>query len=253
MATNPSVPLPQSSQPVPLSEGQRLLDTFFSPSKTFADLRNNANWWAPFIMIAIVSMLFVYVAEQKVGFEKIAENQIRMQPKQADRIERMPADQREKMMQQQVKWTRIISYCFPAIMIVWFGIVAAVLLATLKFGASAEVKFKTLFALVIYSSLVGLLKTLLAILSLVAGVASDGFTFQNPVATNPGYFLDPAASPVLYGLLTKIDIFTIWTLALAAIGITCISKVKTGTAFAVVLGWFVFLALVGVGFSAAFS
>jgi len=100
---------------------------------------------------------------------------------------------------------------------------------------------------------VGLLKTVLAIVSLVAGVASDGFTFQNPVATNPGYFLDPAASPVLYGFLTKIDVFTIWTLALAAIGITCISKVKTGTAFAIVFGWFAFLAVCGAGLTAIFS
>lgn len=253
MAANPSVPLSPSSQPAALSEGQRLLDTFIAPRKAFTDLKNNASWWAPLIIIAVVSTIFVYVADEKVGFEKIAENQIRMQPKQADRIEQMPADQRDKVMRQQVKWTRIIAYCFPVIMMAWFAIVAAVLLATLKFGASAEMKFKTLFALVIYSSLVGLLKTVLAILSLLAGVAGDGFTFQNPVATNPGYFLDPAASPVLYGLLTKMDVFTFWTLALAAIGITCISKVKTGTAFAVVFGWFLFLALAGAGFSAVFS
>ena len=40
---------------------------------------------------------------------------------------------------------------------------------------------------------------------------------------------------------------------LAAIGITCISKVKTGTAFAVVFGWFAVVVLIGVGSTAAFS
>jgi hypothetical protein len=128
--------------------------------------------------------------------------------------------------------------------------VALVLLATLKFGASAEVKYKTLFALVIYASLPGIVKALLAVLSLVAGVSGDAFTFQNPVATNPGYFLDPASSPVLYSLLTSLDVFTIWTLVLGAIGITCISKVKTGTAFAVVFCWFGVLVL---GIAVAFS
>jgi Yip1 domain len=259
MATNPSVPSQppppsQSTQETaPLSEGQRLAYTFFSPSKTFTDLRRNASWWAPFLIMAIISLMFVYVVDQKVGFRKVAENQIQSQPKQADRIEHMPADQREKVMQQQVTVTKIISYAFVVLLLVWFAIIAAVLLATLKFGAGADVKFKTLFALCIYASLPGLLKSLLAILSLLAGVSSDGFTFQNPVATNPGYFIDPVASPVLYGLLTKFDIFTIWTLVLTAIGITCISKVKSGTAFAVVFGWFFFLVLVGVGFSAAFS
>lgn len=250
MATNPSIP---SQELTPLSEGRRLVNTFFAPSKTFTDLRRNASWWAPFLIIAIVSLLFVYVVDQKVGFRKVVENQIQSQPKQADRIEHMPADQRQKTMQQQVTVTKIFSYTFSVTMLVWYAIVGAVLLATLKFGASADVKYKTLFALIIYASVPALLKSLLAILSLLAGVSSDGFTFQNPVATNPGYFVDRAAHPVLGSLLTSFDIFTIWTLVLAAIGITCISKVKRGTAFAVVFGWFGVLVLIGVGFTAAFA
>jgi hypothetical protein len=261
MATNPSVPFqptqpsqpPQSSpEPAPLSEGQRLIDVFFAPSKTFTDLRRNASWWAPFLLMAIVSLLFVYVVDQKVGFRKVVENQIQTQPKQADRIEHMPADQREKTMQQQTSFTRIFSYGFFIFVLAWNAIVAAVLLATLKFGVSADVKYKTLLALVMYASVPALLKSLLAILSLLAGVSSDGFTFQNPVATNPGYFIDPSAS-VLRSFLTSFDIFTIWALVLTAIGITCISKVKRGTAFAVVFGWFGILVLLGVGIAAIFA
>jgi len=156
-------------------------------------------------------------------------------------------------MQQQVGFTKGFSYGFPVVLLIWNAIVAAVLFATLKFAASAEIQFKTVFATVIYAGLPGVLKALLAVLSLVAGVSSEGFTFQNPVATNPGYFLDPASSPVLYSLFTSLDIFTIWTLVLGAIGITCISKVKTGAAFAVVFGWFAVLMLIGVGIAAAFS
>jgi hypothetical protein len=201
----------------------------------------------------VVSLLFVSVVDQKVGFRKVLENQLRAQPKQAERIEQLPADQRERAMQRQVGFTKWISYGFPLLLLAWHAIVAMVLLATLKFGASAEVKYKTVFALVIYCSLPGILKVLLAVLSLVAGVSGDAFTFQNPVATNPGYFLDPASSPVLYSLLTSLDVFTIWTLVLGAIGITCISKVKTGPAFAIVFGWFSVLVLIGVGIAAAFS
>jgi hypothetical protein len=250
MATAAVVP-PQD--PTPLSEGQRLIGVFFAPGKTFTDLRKNASWWVPFLITAIVSLLFVYTVDQKVGFRKVAENQIQSQPKQADRFERMPADQRENAMRTQVKFTKIFSYCFFVFVPIWYAIVAAVLFATLKFGLSADVKFKTLFALTMYSGLAGLLKSLLAIVSLLAGVSSDGFTFQNPVATNPGYFIDRADHPVLASFLTSFDVFTIWTLVLAAIGITCISKVKRGAAFAVVFGWFGLLVLIGVGFAAAFS
>ena len=137
--------------------------------------------------------------------------------------------------------------------LIWYVLVAAVLLATLKFGLSAEVKFKTLFALVLYSSLPGIVKAILGIVSIMAGVAGDAFTFQNPIASNPGYFVDPAANPVLYSFLSSFDIFTFWTLCLAAIGITCISKVKRGVAFGVVFGWFFLLVLFGTGITAAFA
>ena len=165
----------------------------------------------------------------------------------------MPADQRETALQQQTTGTKWFSYGFWLFLLGWSALVAAVLLATLKFGLSAEVKFKTLFALLIFAGLPGLLKALLAIASLLAGVNADSFTFQNPVATNPGYFVDPTASPVLHSLLTSLDVFTIWTLVLTAMGITCISKVKSGTAYAVVFGWYAVVVLLGVGFTAAFA
>ena len=254
MAAVPVPPTPTpDAQPAALSEPARLLDVFIAPSATFTDLRRSAAWWAPFLISVVVSVIFVAVVDQKVGFSKVVENQFRAQPKQAERIERLPADQREQAMQRQVSVTKAISYGFSMLMLIWYVMVALVLLATLKFGFSADVKFKTLFALVIYSSLPGILKALLSMLSLVAGVSGDAFTFQNPVATNPGYFIDPASSPVLYSLLTSLDVFTIWTLVLAAIGITCISKVKPGAAFGIVFGWFVVVVLVGVGFAAAFS
>lgn len=263
MATNPSVPSqPQHlsqvpsqhpQEPAPLSEGQRLAFTFFAPSKTFTDLRRNASWWAPFLIIAVVSLLFTSVIDQKVGYRKVAENLIQLQPKQADRIDSMPADQRQKVMQQQATITKIISYVFPVIALAIYAIFAAVLFATLKFGASADLKYKTLFALVVYTRLPLLLAPLLAILSLLAGVSSDAFNIQNPAATNPGYFLAPTASPVLRALLTPLDVFTIWTLILTAIGITCISKVKRATAFGVVFGWFALVVLFRVAFAALTS
>jgi len=259
MATNPSVPvqpsqsIQPSAEPAALSEGQRLIGTFFSPSKTFADLRRNASWWAPFLVIAIVSLSFISVVDQKVGFPKVVENLIQLQPKQADRIDRIPADQRQTIMQRQATITKFISYAVPGIALVIYAVFAALLFATLKFGASADLKYKTLFALIVYSRLPLIFGPLLAILSLLAGVSSDGFNLQNPVATNPGYFIGPDGSPVLRALLTPLDVFSLWSLILTAIGITCISKVKRGTAFAVVFGWFAVYVLGTVVLAAATS
>ncbi len=259
MATNPSVP-PQVSQvpsqppqETPLSEGQRLAYTFFAPSKTFTDLRRNASWWAPFLIIAIVSVLFGYVVDQKVGFRKVVDNVIQLQPKQAAQLENMPADRRERNLALQTTITKFITYGFPVIALLVYVIFTAVLFATLKFGASADVRFSRMFALVVYTRLPQILMPLLAILSLLAGGSGDGFNIQNPVATNPGYFIGPEGSPVFRALLTPLDVLSIWSLVLTAIGITCITKVKRGTAFAVVFGWFAFVVLARVALAALTS
>src|SRR4029077_19009789 len=121
-----AAPLPPVTVPSPapeaasLSEGARILNTFIAPSKTFADLRRNAAWWGPFLLMVIVSTAFVYIAGQKIGFRKIMENQMQAQPKQQARLEQLPPDQREKQLEGGAKFTQVISYVFPVItLIIW--------------------------------------------------------------------------------------------------------------------------------------
>lgn len=247
----PATPVPQ--QPTRLSEGARIINTFIAPSKTFADLRRSAAWWAPFLLMVIVSTVFVTVAGQKIGFRKIMENQMQAQPRTQDRLDKLPPDQREERMEKGAKMTQTISYVFPVITVIIWVIIAGLMYASFKFAAGADVSFKVSLAIVVYANLALLVRTLLSLLSLVAGVSPDSFSFQNPLASNPGYFMNPADSPFLYSILSSLDIFLIWTLVLTAIGFTCVSKVKRGTAFAIVFGWWIVLTLAGAGFGAMFS
>jgi hypothetical protein len=247
MAAQPVTPLPVPEPVAPLSEPARIIDTFVAPSKTFTDLRRNASWWGPFLLMVIFSMAFVYVGSQKVGFRKAMENQMRAQPKQQAQLEQLPPDQREQRMVVGEKITKGISYAFPVIQLIILVIIAAILFGTFKFAAGADISFKISLAIVVYAALPGLIRVALAMLSLLAGASPDSFTFQNPVGTNPGYFMNPADSPFLYSLASSFDIFLIWTLVLTAIGFTCVSKVKRGTALSIVFGWWLVFTLIGAG------
>ena len=247
MAAQPVTPLPVPEPVAPLSEPERIIDTFIAPSKTFADLRRNASWWGPFLLMVIFSMAFVYVGGQKVGFRKAMENQMRAQPKQQEQIDQLPPDQKEQRLETGTKITKGISYVFPLIQLLILVIIAAILFATFKFAAGADVSFKISLAIVVYAALPGLIRVALAMLSLLAGASPDSFTFQNPVGTNPGYFMNPADSPFLYSLASSFDIFLIWTLVLTAIGFSTVSKVKRGTALGIVFGWWLVFSLIGAG------
>jgi hypothetical protein len=256
MATAPLPPVP-APLPAPetasLSEGARIVNTFIAPSKAFTDLRRSASWWAPFLLMVVISIAFVFTANQKIGFRKIMENQMQAQPKSQERLDKLPPDQREQQLEQGAKVTGIISYVFPVFTLLIWLIIATALFATFKFAAGAGVSFKVSMAIVVYAALPLILKSVLALLSVVAGMSPDSFSFQNPIATNPGYFMNPVGNVFLYSVATAVDIFMIWTLVLTAIGFTCVSKVKSGTAYAIVFGWWAVLTLAGAALGAAFS
>lgn len=245
-----SVPTPE---PQALSEGARIINTFIDPKKTFSDIRRKASWWAPWLLIAVFSYLFVGVAAQKIGFDQIVQNQIRMNPKQAEQLEKAPPEKRQQALDFSVTLTKGISYAIPIVNLILFAIIAGVLMGAFNFGLGAEITFGQALAVVIYSWLPSVVKVVLAVISIYAGADPQGFNFEYPVASHLGALVDMSAHPALFVFLAAFDIFAIWILVLQGIGFSSISKVKTGKAMAVVFGLYAVVVLVKVGFAAAFS
>jgi len=93
----PASPAP-TPEPAPLSQGARIIDTFIAPSKTFTDLRRSASWWAPWLLISVFSLVFIYAMGKQVGFEQISKNQV-AHSSRADQFDKLPADQQAKQIQ----------------------------------------------------------------------------------------------------------------------------------------------------------
>jgi hypothetical protein len=252
MAAAPALPTP-SPEKVPVSEGGRIVNVLVAPQTAFLDFRRNASWWAPFVLLSIATLGFFYTVDQKIGFRKVVENQIQQSPKATERIGRLPPDQQNQAIDRQVSGIRFFLYGYPAVILLWNLLIAGVMFGTFKFAASAHLNFKISYAIVMYASLPLLVKTVLAIASVAAGANPDSFVLENPVATNPGYFLSPAGSPFWYSLASAADIFMIWTLILTALGFAAVTKLKTSTTVAVVFAWYVVFALGSAALAAMFS
>ena len=104
--------LPEESEAA-LTESQRLLYTFTAPAKTMADLRRNASWWVPWLLVSIVSVGFAYTLDKKIGWAQAIETQIQANPKAAAQIEQQPPEQREKAMKTQAAVASVIGYAAP--------------------------------------------------------------------------------------------------------------------------------------------
>ena len=238
-------------EPKPLSEAERVIDTFVAPTKTFTDLRRSSNWLVPAVLLILGTLAVVWTAQTKIGFPKIVDTQLQTQPKAMERLDKLDPETRAKQMESIVKINEVISYCFPIILLVWLLIVAAVLWGTFNFGFGTELTFNQCVAVCMYTSLPGLVKGILTIVVILLG-ATENFTFQNPIASNLGGLVDPS-SHFLYTFLVSVDIFTIWTLILAGIAFSCLTKVKRGTCMAVVFGWWLAFTLGSSAIGAFFS
>jgi len=229
-----------ASAPEPLSQGARIVDTFIAPAKTFTDLNRSASWWAPWIVISIFSLLFIYTMGRQVGFDQISRNQI-AHSKNADQFDKLPADQQASRIKLSSKFIGYFGYGSPLLILFYFLIATVVLWATFNFGAGATAGFGKSYAVFMYGSLPGVVGAILGIISFFAGVNPEGFDINNPVGTNLAYYLDPETTgKFIHSIASALDVISIWSIVLIGIGFSCTSKVKRRTAIAIVVGWYVF-------------
>lgn len=219
-----------------LSEPARILNVFVAPSKTFLDIRHNASWWVPLLLVSIVTIAFFVAIDQKIGFEEVARHTMESN----SRFQQMPADQQQRVMTFAAASLKYGGYASPIFILFYAMVIAGVLWLTFNFGMDAQILFSRAVAIVLYGWLPSIVGSLLAILTLMLG-NPEGFRMDNPVGTNPAYFLDYATtSRFLYVFLSSFDVISLWVVALIGIGfaVNAKKKISIGTAVTVVAAWF---------------
>ena len=236
-----------------MTQMERVISTFTAPSKTFADIKRNTSWWLPFLIGVVFTYALFFTVQAKVGWEQVTENQIRMNAKQSEQMDKLTPEQRATQMSIATKVTEGIFAIIPIFSLIGTAIIAGVLLATINFGFGGKATFWQAFAVCWFAGLPGIIKVLLGIAALLAGAAPESFNSRNFSGTNIGYYLPPDSNKAVMALATSLDAVTIWTLVLYSIGLSIIAGTKRSSGYIAVFGWWIVIVLVGVGFAAAFS
>jgi hypothetical protein len=235
-----------------LTQWQRVAYTFTAPSKTFEDIRRgNRSWWLPLIVGALASFILFGAVVQKVGIRQTVENQIRMNPKAEEGMSQLPPDQKEKAYARATGFSEVMFLAGPVLGMLGTLVIAAVLMGTINFGFGGRANFGDIFAVVYYAWLPQVVKVLLGVVVIYAGMAPESFNIQNFAPTNLGAFMDPMeANKVLYALATSLDAVTIWMVVLMSIGLAKVAGVKRSAGYIAVIGWWAIIVLFSVGAAA---
>ena len=234
-----------------LSQGARVVDVFVAPSKTFRDILRSTSWWLPFLLMVVFTLAQGFVVDRQVGFDRVTENQIQANPKQADAMNQLPPEQKAARIRMASKFTAGITYAMPLFLLLAAAIYALILWGSFNFLLGAETTFSRVFAVCMYASLPYMLLTILVIVNLYIGGNAEGYDYKYPVGTSLGYFFADVA-PWLRALLGRIDIIQLWTVALTALGMSIIAKKSLMQSAMVVFGLWFLMTLLTVG-GAAFS
>jgi hypothetical protein len=227
--------------PAGMSEFSRLTGVFFEPGKTFADIVARPRWLVPMLLLILIGLAASVEMGQRIGWDRI----IRHAFETNARAQSMDPQAREKAIQIQVKFASVSAYAGPVVAVpIYFLVVAGVLLGIFAGILSVPMKFKQALAVVAYANLPGVISGILLMVVMLLK-NPDEFNFQNPLAFNPGAFMDPlTSSKSLYSLATSLDLFTLWVIVLLTIGFKSAAPRKlsfAGAFLAVLLPWCVWV------------
>ena len=217
----------------PLSQVQRVVDTFVAPSKTFTDILRSTSWWLPFLLMVFSTTALNVVVDRQIGFDRVYENQLAQSPRQAERMNDLSPEQKAQSVSLGARITRYSTYAFPLALLLLLLLYSLIVWGSFNFGLGAKTTFPQVLAVTWYAALPYVITPIVAILVIYLGNA-DSYDIKNPVGTNIGYYLT-GASPIVRALLSSVDLIKLWSVVLQIIGMAVIAR-KTIAQSAVVIG-----------------
>jgi hypothetical protein len=241
---NPGVSVPAAPALTPKKNVfERLVGVLFSPAETFEDIARRPDILAPMIILLVIGYVQCFLMIPRMDFEAVTRTQIQQSGRQMSEAEL------EQATRMGTAFGRTLAWISPVLGLGMWAVMAGVLLLVFRmFGGEGDYK-QALSALIyawvpmtIYGIILGIVAT--------ARGSIDPTTIQIVVKSNPGFLVDPLQQRVLYALLTSLDIFIVWTLALLTFGYSALSRLtRVKSAILVVSLWLVTV-VVKLGFAA---
>ena len=207
------------------------MDIFYAPSAVFAR-REKSSFWIPLLIVAALMGLIFFA------------NRDLMEPIMDAEMTRAMAKSGQQMTEDQLKAARAVggvigtigAFITAPFMIMFVGLI------TWLVGKFFDSK-QTLNAALVVTAFAYVPKVVEGILMRVQGTLLDtaNFTSRFSFSLGAGRFLNQdTTNPFVYGLLGRLDVFTIWVTVLLVIGLSVTGKIpRSRAAIAGVVIWLI--------------
>jgi len=242
-----SSPEPGAPEAPRESAVSRIPGVFFSPVRTFESIARRPTWLAPLILWTLASAVVTLLVVPRMDFE----------PAVREAMEKRGQNVSEERMASIVESQKGIASAIGYASGFVAPTLVALLVALVYFGAFKafgwDLRFKQSFGVTTHAFLPSVLGYLLAIPVIMRRERIDPRGMGDLVRSNLGFLVSRTDSPALYSLLSALDVFSFWCLALLVIGYAAAARVSRGKAAGIIVTIWALYVLGKAGWAAAFS
>jgi hypothetical protein len=248
----PAPPVEPSTPPVAAPEAgggffQNLVDVYFAPRQAFTRIVRRPAFILPFVCQLLLVLGFTGIWLNKVDAREFVKAQL----EESGRWDKIPADQRETILERAGPQMKIFGWIGPVVFTpVMLLVTAAALMFVFRFFYASEVSFKQSLAISAWSMFAVALVTTPLLLLILQLKGDWNLNPQEVLQANLGLLVDKASvAKPLWALLTSVDLFALWLVFLLATGFAVASRRTTGSAFWGVLIPYALIVLVKVAWA----
>lgn len=255
------------TEPAQMNPVSRLINAVFSPGEMFADVRRSPrDWIVPILLFVIVASVAGYVAQARFNLtpEIMAAAVVDVGLEQQGKTRKDLDDKAKEAVAMQEKITAFIYKVAPvmaaAVILITVFLLGGLyrLLTPLFQGRTTFFRCVSVaaYSFSIPQTIKWFLHIVLTFLKSPDSVDPVGYIQSGGlIQASPAAFFSAKANPVLFATLSWFDLFSIWFLVLAVIGLStvCVKKLKPGSAALIVVGPYVLMMLLSIGLTAVFA
>jgi len=209
------------------------MDIFYAPSAVFAR-RANASFWIPLLTISVL-LGVIYFANRDL-IDPIVEAEFARGMAKNAQAQQMTADQMATARKFAGTLAMIFAFIGPPIAMLLLGVLIWIV------GKFFDAK-QTMNAAIVVAVFSYVPRVIEGVVNRVEGLFVDTSALNSRYSLTLGlgrFFNPDTASPILLGLVGRIDVFTIWITVLIAIGFAVTGKISRGkAAIAAAIVWLV--------------